>query len=97
LTKPIEDYKVNAPHVEVARKYLKLGRELLPGDKVGYVVTKKGTKLYEKAQPYFEVTPDQVDTEYYVSSQVVPAAARILEIFSIRQDELLLGRQRSLV
>jgi DNA polymerase I len=97
LTKPIEDYKVNAPHVEVARKYLKLARELLPGDKVGYVVTKKGTKLYEKAQPYFEVTPDQVDTEYYISSQVVPAAARILEIFRIRQDELLLGRQRSLV
>ncbi|HXZ98103.1 MAG TPA: DNA polymerase domain-containing protein [Candidatus Acidoferrum sp.] len=97
LTKPIEDYKVNAPHVEVARKYLKLARELLPGDKVGYVVTKKGTKLYEKARPYFEVTPDQVDTEYYVSSQVVPAAARILEIFGIRQDELLLGRQRSFV
>jgi DNA polymerase I len=97
LTKPIEDYKVNAPHVEVAKKYLKLARELLPGDKVGYVVTKKGTKLYEKAQPYFEVTPDQVDTEYYVSSQVVPAAARILEIFGIRQDELLLGRQRLLV
>jgi DNA polymerase I len=97
LTKPIEDYKVNAPHVEVAKKYLRLGRELLPGDKLGYVVTRKGTKLYEKAQPYFEVAPDQVDTQYYVSSQVVPAAARILEVFGIRQDELLLGRQRSLL
>jgi DNA polymerase I len=97
LTKPIEEYKVNAPHVEVARKYLRLGRELVPGDKIGYVVTKKGTKLYEKAQPHFEVNPDQVDTEYYVSKQVVPAVARILEVFSIGQDELLLGRQRSLV
>ena len=96
LTKPIEEYEVNAPHVEAARKYLRLGRELVPGDKIGYVVTKKGMKLYEKAQPYFEVTPDQVDTEYYVSKQVVPAVARILEVFSIGQDELLLGRQRSL-
>jgi len=97
LTKPIEEYKVNAPHVEVAKKYLRLGRELVPGDKIGYVVTKKGAKLYEKAQPYFEVTPDQVDTEYYVSSQVVPAAARILEVFDIGPDELLMGRQRSLL
>jgi len=96
LIKEIEEYKVKAPHVEVAKKYLSSGRELLPGDKIGYIVTKKGGKLYEKAQPYFAVTPDQVDTEYYVSNQVVPAAARILEVFKIGQDQLLLGRQRSL-
>ena len=96
LTKPIEEYKVKAPHVEVAKRYLSTGRELLPGDKIGYVVTKKGGKLYEKAQPYFAVTPDQVDAEYYVSNQIVPAAARILEVFKIGQDQLMLGRQRSL-
>jgi DNA polymerase I len=97
LTRPIEEYKVNAPHVEVAKKYLRLGRELVIGDKIGYVVTKKGARLYEKAQPYFEATPDQVDTEYYVSNQVVPAAARILGVFDIGQDELLMGRQRLLM
>ena len=97
LTKPIEEYKVRAPHVEAAKKYLSAGRELLPGDKIGYVVTKKGGKLYEKAEPYFAVTPDQVDAEYYISSQIVPAAARILEVFNIGEDQLLLGRQRSLM
>lgn len=97
LTKPIEEYKVKAPHVQVAKEYLKLGRELMPGDKIGYVITKKGTKLYDKARPYFEVTSDQVDTEYYVSGQVAPAAARILGIFGISEDELLLGKQRSLL
>jgi DNA polymerase I len=97
LTKPIEEYKVNAPHVEVARKYLRIGRELVPGDKIGYVITKKGTKLYEKALPYFEAAPDQVDIEYYVSNQVVPAVARVLGVFGIGRDELLLGRQRYLV
>jgi DNA polymerase I len=96
LTKPIEEYKVRAPHVEVAKRYLRAGRELLPGDKIGYVVTKKSGKLYEKAQPYFDVKPDEVDVEYYVTNQVVPAAARILEVFKISQDQLLLGRQRSL-
>ena len=97
LTKPIEEYKVKAPHVQVAKEYLKLGRELVPGDKIGYVITKKGTKLYDKARPYFEVTSDQVDMEYYVSGQVAPAAARILGIFGISEDELLMGKQRSLL
>ena len=83
--------------MQVAKEYLKLGRELAPGDKIGYVITKKGTKLYEKARPYFGVTSDQVDTGYYVSSQVAPAAARILGIFGISEDELLLGKQRSLL
>jgi DNA polymerase I len=96
LTKPIEEYKVKAPHVEVAKRYLSAGRELLPGDKIGYVVTKKGEKLYEKAQPYFVVTPDQVDAEYYVTNQIVPVAARILEVFKIGEDQLLQGRQQSL-
>lgn len=97
LTKPIKEYKVKAPHVQVAKEYLKLGRKLVPGDKIGYVITKKGTKLYDKARPYFEVTSDQVDVEYYVSGQVAPAAARILGIFGISEDELLIGKQRSLL
>lgn len=58
---------------------------------------KKGTELYDKARPYFEVTSDEVDTEYYVSGQVAPAAARILGVFGISQDELLFGPQRSLL
>ena len=97
LTKRIEDYEIRAPHVEAAKRNLSAGRELLPGDKIGSVVTKKAGRLYEKAEPYFAVTPDQVDAGYYVSSQIVPAAARILEVFNIGEDQLLLGRQRSLM
>ena len=97
LTKPIEEYRANAPDMQVAKEYRKLGRKLVPEDKIGYVDAKKGTKLYEKVRPYFEVTSDEVDTEYYVSGQVAPAAARILGVFGISQDELLFGTQRSLL
>lgn len=79
------------------KEYLKLGRKLVPRDKIGYVVTKKGTKLYDKARPYFEATSDALDTEYYVSGQVAPAAARMLEVFGISHDELLFGTQRPLL
>jgi DNA polymerase, archaea type len=69
---------------------------LAPRYGIDYVVAKMGTKLYDKAHPYFEVTSDEVDTEYYVSGQVVPAAARMLWVFGISQDELLFRTQRSL-
>ncbi|MCJ7456296.1 hypothetical protein MUP07_06060 [Candidatus Bathyarchaeota archaeon] len=83
LTKPIEEQNVRAPHVEVAKKYLGYCRELLPGGKIGYVITRKGEKLYEKAQPHFTVPPDEVDVEYYVSNRIVPSAGRVLEVFKI--------------
>jgi len=35
---------------------------------------------------------DEVDIEYYVSKQVVPAAARILESFGISEDQLLASK-----
>ena len=34
-------------------------------------------------------TYDEVDIEYYVSKQVVPAAARVLSSFNITEEQLL--------
>ena len=68
LTQPIDEYKVNALHVEVAKTYNRRGRELTLSDNVWYVVRRTDKKLYEKARTYFEVTPDQIDTEYYFSN-----------------------------
>ena len=59
------------------------------GDKIGYVITVGAGKLYEKAKPYVLTMYDQVDTEYYVTHQVVPAASRILTMFDITEDKLL--------
>ena len=89
LTKPVEEYEVKAPHVEAAKLLLKEGCELSMGDKIGYVITVGAGKLYEKAKPYVFTMYDQVDTEYYVTHQVVPAASRILTMFDITEDKLL--------
>jgi DNA polymerase I len=32
---------------------------------------------------------DDIDLDYYVSKQIVPAAARVLESFGISEDQLL--------
>ena len=88
LTKAPEEYSVRAPHVEAAKLLKKEGLDLTLGDKVGYVITKGEGKLYTKAKPYMFATEKDVDTEYYVANQVVPAAARILAMFNVREEEL---------
>ena len=89
LTKRPDEYEVNAPHVEVARKMAKEGWSVTVGDKVGFIVTKKPGKLYQKAEPHFKVSLDQVDYNYYVHNQIIPAAARVLEVFGIHEEDLL--------
>ena len=89
LTKPISKYEVRAPHVAAARTLMEKGWELSIGDKVGYVIVAGPGKLYERAKPYMLASYDEVDVEYYVQRQVVPAAVRILSIFNIDEKEVL--------
>jgi DNA polymerase I len=93
LTKPAEEYEVRAPHVEAAKRLRKEGFELSAGDKIGYVITAGSGKLYERAKPHAFASYDDVDVEYYVNNQVVPAASRILAVFGISEDKLLPAAQ----
>jgi len=88
LTKPAEEYEVKASHVEAAKMLRKKGWELAVGDKIGFVVVVGTGRLYERVKPYMLASYDEVDIEYYVSKQVVPAAARILESFGITEEQL---------
>jgi DNA polymerase I len=92
LTKPVEDYEVKASHVEAAKMLMEKGWKLAIGDKIGYVAVLGTGRLYERVKPYAFASYDEVDIEYYVSKQVVPAAARILESFGITEDQLLTSK-----
>jgi DNA polymerase I len=92
LTKPPEDYEIKASHVEVAKMLAEKGWKLSVGDKVGYVVVVGTGRLYERVKPYMFATYDEIDIEYYVSKQVVPAAARVLESFGITEEQLLTSK-----
>lgn len=88
LTKPIEDYAVRTPHVEVAKMLLKQGWDLTVGDKVAYVIAKGPGKLFQKAKPSSQVGAEEVDIDYYVENQIKPAAMRILERFGVSEKQL---------
>jgi len=89
LTKPIEDYRVRAPHVEVAKQLVKEGWHLTVGDKVAYLIVKGRGSLFKKTRPYNQVKPEDVDVDYYVENQVKPAAMRVLERFGVNERQLL--------
>ena len=89
LTKPVEEYKVKASHVEAAKALRSKGWTMTVGDKVGYVILAGEGRLYDRVKPYVFAVYDEVDVEYYVSKQVVPAAARVLEFFGVGEEELL--------
>jgi DNA polymerase I len=89
LTKPVEEYEVKASHVEAAKMLMEKGWKLAVGDKIGYVAVVGTGRLYERVKPYMFASYEEVDIEYYVAKQVVPAAARVLESFGITEEQLL--------
>ena len=89
LTKKIEEYSAEAPHVAAARKLLKAGIKVSVNDKIGYVVVKGVGKISSRAEPYiFIKDPSRIDPSYYIDHQVIPAALRILGCFGITEAQL---------
>ncbi|MEM2964239.1 MAG: DNA-directed DNA polymerase [Candidatus Bathyarchaeia archaeon] len=88
ITKPLEEYVVKAPHVEVARKLVEKGWKMKPGGKVGYIIKRGAGRLHEKAAPYMEVRMEEVDREYYVENLVIPAVMRALTVLGFTRDDL---------
>ena len=87
LTKPPEKYKVKAPHVIAAKKLVEAGGRLEAGSKVGYVVIKGEGSISDRAVPYSLADISNIDTEYYISKQIVSAALRVLEYFGVKEDQ----------
>lgn len=97
LTRPPSMYEARQPHVAAALIMEKHGIKVTPGMKIGYVIVKGSGPLYQRAKPYFLVSPEEIDVEYYVDKQVVPAALRILGYFGVTEKRLKAGKsQRTL-
>ncbi|MCD6323744.1 MAG: ribonuclease H-like domain-containing protein, partial [Desulfurococcales archaeon] len=88
ITKRVEEYDVSAPHVEAARRMMKAGIKVEPGMEIGYVIVKGSGSISSRAMPYMMATVEDVDHEYYVKHQIIPAALRILSYFGITEKHL---------
>ena len=97
LTKKPEEYKVRAAHVEAAKMMISSGWDVAVGDKIGYVIVRGPGKLYQRARPYFMADYKEVDIDYYVEKQIVPAALRVLKVLGVKKEDLLVGEKTGLM
>jgi DNA polymerase I len=96
LTKKAEEYEVEAPHVAAAKRLEKLGIKVDVGNKIGYVIVKGSGSVSSRARPYIEAKPQDIDVEYYVAHQIIPAALRILSYFGVTEKQLTAPRGKTL-
>ncbi|MCD6536415.1 MAG: DNA polymerase II [Thaumarchaeota archaeon] len=89
ITRPLSEYSATQPHIVVARMLVNEGWRIQPGDKVGYIIAKGSGPLYARVKPYFKITRDEVDWNYYLEKQVAPACGRILEAVGINHENIL--------
>jgi DNA polymerase I len=97
ITRPLSEYSATQPHVVVAKQLMSEGWRIQPGDKVGFIIAAGSGPLYSRAKPYFKVSKDEVDWEYYVEKQVAAACSRILEAVGIKVEKILESGERTLI
>ncbi len=88
ITRRLSEYEVDAPHVMAAKRLIEAGGRVEVGDKIGYVIIKGQGKISARAYPYMMVRPKDIDVEYYVKHQIIPAALRILSYFGVTEKQL---------
>jgi len=89
LTKPLPEYKAIGPHVVAARKIKERGRPIGEGMPIMFVITKGRGSISERAEPMEDADIKDIDNDYYIGHQIIPAALRVLTVLGITEEELL--------
>ena len=96
LTRPLDKYKVTAPHIKVAKDMKNRGEEVVTGTSVGYIITEGGGSISERANQVDEVDVKKIDRKYYVENQIIPAVSRVMEALGYGKEDLLGKKQSTL-
>ncbi|MCX8202304.1 MAG: DNA-directed DNA polymerase [Candidatus Micrarchaeota archaeon] len=90
-----EEYEVISPEFSAVEKARKRGHEIKVGSIIGYIITRKGKTISEKAE-LLDYAEDY-DSEYYINHQVLPAVMKIIgELGYSEEDIKFEGKQSSL-
>lgn len=90
-----KSYEVTSPELAAAEKARKRGMKISTGAIIGYVITKGGKSISEKAE--LAQFAQDYDPDYYINNQVIPAVLRILGELGYSEDDIkYVGKQPSL-
>ncbi len=89
------NYEVLSPELSAVEKARSRGMNIATGAIIGYIITKKGKTVSEKAE-LIDFAADY-DSEYYIDHQVLPAVMKIIgELGYTEEDIKYSGKQGSL-
>lgn len=95
LRKDPNKYDIKSPELSAAKKAAAAGRHIEKGMMIGYVITKKGASISDKAS-LAELARDY-DPAYYIDNQVLPSVLKILKELGYSEDDLKFkGEQKGL-
>ncbi len=89
LRKGIDKYDNTSPELEAAKKAIQSNtkrKDELEGATIGYIITKEGNSISEKAE--IEDTAKTYDPDYYINHQVLPATMKILKELGFSEEEM---------
>jgi DNA polymerase I len=90
-----ENYAATAPHVSAAIKAQKRGKEIVVGQMLGFIITKTGKSISDKAELEEFVKEGDYDAEYYIQNQVIPAVEKIFAELGIDSTDLERGGKQT--
>lgn len=101
LSKKPENYDGVLPHIELAKKIKDRdpSNAPMPGDRIPFIIIKGNQMLSERSEhpDYIRENGLEVDSDYYIHSQLLPPLERIFEGIGVDKQELLgNGRQTDL-
>lgn len=101
LTKPLSSYKGVLPHIEVAKKMIERHPENPPriGDRISFVII-AGSGMLSKRAESLDYAKDHnlpIDSNYYITSQILPPIERILKVIGVSKDELIQSATQSTI
>ena len=98
LSRPINQYKGQQPHVELVKKMIKRGEPNIPnvGDRISYVIVAGPQKIVERAESveYVKKYKIPIDVNYYLEHQLLPPLERILLALGYTRTQFLAGSKQ---
>jgi DNA polymerase I len=96
LRKKVDSYEVQSPEVAAVINGRKAGLKIPENSVVGYVITREGKSISEKAR-VVELA-ENYDADYYINHQVLPAVLKILGALGFDEESIKTkGSQTSLL
>jgi DNA polymerase I len=91
IKRSLAKYEAIGPHVAAAKKAIAKGKEIGIGSVVGYIITRSGKSISDRAQLQEYVKEGNYDADYYIEHQVVPAVIKVMRELGYSKEDLIQG------